>query len=226
MNACRPTRQNWWTPEPGADVGEVLDRHVAAERRRVAEDGVVADVAVVGDVDVGHEDVAIADRRHAAAAARAAVDRHELAEDVAPADHEARLLAAKLQVLRNQPDRRERVDLRIVADLGPAVDDRRGADPAVRADAHVGADRRVRADRRALADLRAAGARSPSDRSRSDRRRCRAAARLPRRADRRRYAAACARASDARRRPSETSSRSRSPGTTCRRNFASFTPRR
>ena len=35
-----------------------------------------------------------------------------------------------------------------------------------------------------------------------------------------------ARASEARRRPSETSSRSRSPGATCLRNFASFTPRR
>ena len=47
----------------GADVGEVLDRHVAAERRHVAEDRVVADVAVVRDVHVGHEHVAVADRR-------------------------------------------------------------------------------------------------------------------------------------------------------------------
>ena len=67
----------------GADVGEVLDRDVAAERRHVAEDRVVADVAVVRDVHVGHEQVAVADRRHAAAAARAAMDRDELAEDVA-----------------------------------------------------------------------------------------------------------------------------------------------
>ena len=40
-------------------------------------------LAVVRDVHVGHEHVAVADRRHAAAAARAAVDGHELAEDVA-----------------------------------------------------------------------------------------------------------------------------------------------
>ena len=66
----------------GADVGEVLDRDVAAERRHVAENRVVADVAVVRHVHVGHEHVAVADRRHPAAAARPAVDRHELAEDV------------------------------------------------------------------------------------------------------------------------------------------------
>ena len=135
-----------------ADVGEVLYRHVTAERRRVAEDRVAADMAVVRHVHVGHEHVAIADAREAAAAARAAVDGDELAEDVAPADREPRLLAAELQVLRHLPNRRERVDLRVVADLGPAVDDRRRADPAVRAEVHVRADHGMRTDRRPLAD--------------------------------------------------------------------------
>ena len=107
-------------------------RDVAAERRHVAEDRVVADVAVVRDVHVGHEHVAIADFGDAAAAARAAMDGDELAEDVALADHEPRFLAPEFQVLRHEADRRERIDLGAVADLGPAVDDRRRADPCSR----------------------------------------------------------------------------------------------
>ena len=75
MNAWRPTRQNWWTPEPALTLAKSSTVDMAAERRHVAEDRVVADVAVVRHVHVGHEHVAIADRRHAAAAARAAVDR-------------------------------------------------------------------------------------------------------------------------------------------------------
>ena len=86
MNACWPTRQNWWTAEPALMLAKSSTHDVAAQRRVRAEDRVVADMTVVGDVDVGHEDVAIADRRHAAAAARSAVDRHELAEDVALPD--------------------------------------------------------------------------------------------------------------------------------------------
>ena len=53
----------------GADVREVLDGDVAAERRVRPEDRVVADVAVVRHVHVGHEHVAVADSRDAAAAA-------------------------------------------------------------------------------------------------------------------------------------------------------------
>ena len=44
------------------------------------------------------------------------------------------LLALELEVLRDQADRGERKDLGAVADLGPAVDDRRRADPAVGAE--------------------------------------------------------------------------------------------
>ena len=91
----------------------------------------------------------------AAAAARAAVNRHELAENVAAADDEARLFSAELQILRREADRRERIHLGLVADLGPPVDDGVRADGAVRPDAHVRTNARMRADRRPLADARA-----------------------------------------------------------------------
>ena len=111
-------------------------------------------MAVVRHVRVGHEQVVIADPGQAAAARGAAMNGRELADDVAVADHQPGLLAAELQVLRNQADRRHREDLVGVADLGPAVDHRRRADPAVAADADLLADRGVRPDRRAGADRR------------------------------------------------------------------------
>ena len=134
MKACCPTRQNWCTPEKALIVGVVLDRDVAAERGGVAEDGVVADVAVVRDVRVGHEHVVVADLGQPAAARGAAVDRDELADHVAVADHQAGRLPAELQVLRDQADRGERKDLVAVADLGVAVDHRGRADAAVASD--------------------------------------------------------------------------------------------
>src|SRR5258708_2247911 len=88
------------------------------------------------------------------AAARAAVDRDEFAEDVALADHQMRLLALILQILRREADRREWIDFGVVPDFGPAVDDGGLADAAVRADADVGSDAGVRRDRRTLADRR------------------------------------------------------------------------
>src|SRR5205823_13159321 len=66
---------------------------LTAERRMRSENRIVTDVAVVCDVHVRHEHVAIADRRHAAAPARPAIDRDEFAKNVLPPDHEARLLA-------------------------------------------------------------------------------------------------------------------------------------
>ena len=90
-----------------------------------------------------------------AAARGAAVNGDEFAEDVAVANHERRLFAAELQVLRDQPDRGKREDLVAVTDLGPPVDDAGGADAAIAADADVLADDGVRADDGTSANLRA-----------------------------------------------------------------------
>ena len=126
-----------------ADAAELMDAGVGADVAKSStdtwppsvalrsEDRVAADMAVVRDVHVVHEQVAVADRRPAAAAGRAAMDGDELAEDVALADLEPRRLAFVLQVLRRQPDRGERIDLGLVADRRVAVDDGRRADAAV-----------------------------------------------------------------------------------------------
>src|SRR5262249_17308474 len=85
-----------------ADLPKILDDHVSAGRRAGAEDHAVADVAVVGDVRVRHDEVVVTDRGLASAAPRAAVDRDELPERVAPADRQPRALAFVFEVLRRQ----------------------------------------------------------------------------------------------------------------------------
>src|SRR6185503_3013668 len=82
-----------------ADVGEVLDADVTAERGMRPEDGPAPDVAVVGDVHVGHEQIVVFDRRLTAAASRAPVDGDELAEDIAAPDSQGGGFALVLQVL-------------------------------------------------------------------------------------------------------------------------------
>ena len=77
-------------------------RDVAGELAGVGEDGVVADLAVVRDVHVGHDPVVVAEARDARVLHRAAVDRAVLADRVAVADLDRGGLAGVLLVLRRR----------------------------------------------------------------------------------------------------------------------------
>ena len=154
----------------GADRREVIDLDVPTERRAGPEDRLAADVAVVGDVHVRHEEIAIADRRAAAATGGASMNRHELAKDVAPADVERGRLALVLQVLRRQADRGKGIELRAVADRRMAIDHGRRADAAVSPEHDVGTNHRVRPDDGAAADLCVRVRRAPSGRCSARRR--------------------------------------------------------
>ena len=79
---------------------------------------------------------------------RAAMDGHELAEDVVAADDQAGRLAAILQVLRLRPIEANGKICVPSPMLGPAIDDRRRADPAVLPEPHVRPDRPHSARRR------------------------------------------------------------------------------
>ena len=105
-----------------AEVGVVLDVHVAGEHDVVRHDRVVADDAVVRDVHVDHEQVVVAHAGVAAAVAGATVDRHVLANLVVVAHHEPGGFAAELQVLRIAADDRVRVQLVAAAKLGERTD--------------------------------------------------------------------------------------------------------
>ena len=128
------------------DGDVILDRHVAAKRGPVAEDRVVADRAVVGDMGVRHEEIMIADPGHASAARRTPMNGHELAKDVVRPDDQPAPLTAKFQILRDEANGGARKDHGLVADLGPPVHDGGGADPAAPPDPDVLTHDRVRPD--------------------------------------------------------------------------------
>src|SRR5262249_54776659 len=113
----------------------------------VSENRVAADAAIVRDVDVRHEYVAVADFGDAPATARAAMNRHEFAEDVPAANDETRLFTAELEILRDLADRGEWKDLRVFADPRPAINVGGRSYLAVRADPHIRTDGRIRSNR-------------------------------------------------------------------------------
>src|SRR5262249_18347215 len=130
----------------GADGRVVADLDVTGQSRRVGEDDAATDPAIVADVRVRHEEIPVADPRHAASADGAAADRHVLADLVPGADLERRRLALVLEILRRATEAGERRDhvVRAERDLpvendvrletGPIADRRLGADDAERAD--------------------------------------------------------------------------------------------
>ena len=110
-----------------ADVDEVADLAVTAQRCRRREDHVIADRAVMPDMAVVHEIAAVADARQPAALDRADIHRHAFADGAAVADLEPRRLAAIAQILRRTAERCERRNRAIGADRRVAADgDMRG----------------------------------------------------------------------------------------------------
>src|SRR5690606_29510480 len=119
------------------------------------EHAVVADDAVVGDVAVGEDPVAVAQPGNAAAVAGAAVDGDEFADRIAVADLQLHALAAVFLVLRLAADRGVAVEDVVAADPGRPFDRAMRADAGVVADFHFRADHRIGANLHARAEARA-----------------------------------------------------------------------
>src|SRR5690606_37836494 len=136
----------------GADRDELVHQHVAGEDRPVPhhhmageggivdQDAVIAHHAIVTDVDVGHQQVVIADGGLAPILHGAAVDGDPLADDVVVADHQPRGFALVLEVRGVLPHGGKLVDAVMGADHGGALDDHVGADLGIVADGDVRAD--------------------------------------------------------------------------------------
>ena len=105
-----------------ADIDEVADLAVAAERRGRREDRVVADHAVVADMAVVHEEAVIADARQPATLDGADIHGDAFADSAAGADFEPGRLAAITEVLRRPAERRKRRNHAIGADRGVSAD--------------------------------------------------------------------------------------------------------
>jgi hypothetical protein len=141
---------NWCT---AVSPPRIADLDVTAEGSAVGEHGVGADDAVVRHVRVRHEQVVVADERHALVAGGAAVDGAALAEHVAVADREQRRFAAVFLVLRRIADRGELEHAVVGAQGGRAVDDRVRPDDTARTDAHLRTDDAERPDAHVRGEL-------------------------------------------------------------------------
>jgi hypothetical protein len=156
VKECAPICTNWCACVLPPRIAPVADADMAGDLRQVGEDGVVADLAVVREVHVGHDPVVVADARDARILHRAAVDGAELAEGVAVPDLDPGRLALVLLVLRRRADRDEVPDGVAPADARVAVEHHVRADEAASAHFHVLADDRKRADLDVRGEPRAA----------------------------------------------------------------------
>src|SRR3546814_4749685 len=91
--------------QPADDV-EVVDDDMSGERGIGLHDDVIADDTVMRDMGADHEQAIVADARHHPPALGAGIHGDVFADPVIGADHERRILAAILEILRDVPDRR------------------------------------------------------------------------------------------------------------------------
>src|SRR4030095_8607001 len=94
---------------------------VPRESRCVCHDDFAADLAVMCDVGLSHEEIVVADPGHSAATRCAAVDSDKLADLISLSDLGRSRFASILQVLRRQADRYEGKDVCLFTDDGGAV---------------------------------------------------------------------------------------------------------
>ena len=78
----------------------IADLHMTAEGGAICHHDLVAQPAVMGDMRIRHEEIVVADARHAFIMSRAAVHRDGFAKYIAVADLEPRRLAFVFLVLR------------------------------------------------------------------------------------------------------------------------------
>jgi hypothetical protein len=106
----------------GTDVGAVCDEHVAGQGGGIGHDYVIANQTVMRHMRLGHEKTIIANSGNATTAGSSPVHSDKFANARPPSDLCFSLLARELQVLRRQPDRHKREDMRFVADARTSVD--------------------------------------------------------------------------------------------------------
>src|SRR5690242_21206788 len=105
-----------------------------------------ANTNVVRDMNVGHQEVIVADRSQHPAAFGAAMDGHELADLVAVPDTCGRALAFVFQILRDHPDCRVREENVILANFRGAFHEHMSLEDGACADFHIRPDHGVWSD--------------------------------------------------------------------------------
>src|SRR5262249_45761006 len=121
--------------------------------RRVCHHDMVAQCAVMADVNICHEKVMVPDSRMPAATLRTSMDVDVFAEHVVIADCEKRLFTFELQILWLKADRCKWVKLVVLPDCGWPFDNHVGFKAATLSDLHTGTDAAIWANRYAVTNL-------------------------------------------------------------------------
>ena len=130
----------------------ILNDHVTRQRGCVGENGVISHHAIVGDVDIGHQPVVIADPGLAGTINGAAIEGAVFADGVVITDHKGTALAVELLVLGVGSQGREGMDLVVFADMGRPFDHHVGSNHRAAVDVNIRADDTERADANVVGD--------------------------------------------------------------------------
>ena len=135
--------------------GIVTHRHMSRQGSVIGENRMVAHLAVMGEMDIGHDPVVVADTRHARILRSAQIESAEFAYGIAVANFQPGRLSRIFLVLRNFSQGVELENMIIAADKGMPVNNRMRAHRGAVADDHVLADHGVGTDTDMGAKLRA-----------------------------------------------------------------------
>ena len=108
-------------PRQTAQDGLVVDDRITGDPRVVGHSHLIADLAVVGHMDVSHKQIAITHLSHAVFIGRS-MDSYKFANLILVPDLYKGPLTAITEVLRRQTDTSSWIDAIILADLRPTVD--------------------------------------------------------------------------------------------------------
>lgn len=140
-------------PGKSSEDDMLIHTHMTGKRCIVCKRVVITDQAIVGDVDIGHDPVVIAEPGDAATTHCAAVDGAEFTYRIVITDFKHRLgFTVEFLVLRVSTDGAVMMDMVAASDPGRTVDDDMGTDPAFVTDLDVGADDAVGTDFDTLPD--------------------------------------------------------------------------
>src|SRR5690606_12005172 len=104
-----------------AQNGPVANMHVAAQLDAVGDNRVIADLAIVSNVGVGHDPVVIAHTGHAHILHRTGIDGDVFTNHIAIADFQASRFTSVLLVLRHAADGAETVEMVVATNRGHAI---------------------------------------------------------------------------------------------------------
>jgi len=133
----------------------VTNRHVTGQAGAIGENRSIADLAVMRQMAIGHDEIVMAEPRHTTARHGSTIESAVLPDDVPVADLKPGGFAFITQMLRRIAQGRELVNFIVPADTRRPVDDDMRTDPGVVTDLHARTDDAEGADMNVFPDFRA-----------------------------------------------------------------------